>query len=409
MKFIKYGFSSFSKHILTNILIIFQLTFLFVGFNVVIGNYNSRDILYHPYEEIIKNDGYYWFYFPDEHMFDSDTGEYIKSYDECLDDTLSEIKGEYAIYQMRDTYVNILPKGDDEKYKSIRIVFVDDRIYDRFNLPLVEGKWKKSDSEKPYGVIIKNTHNYGVGDTFDFMGTEITISGVLTNPTYLPSFNGTSDFENGVTMFFNAMKSESALYDYVIMPMASLSEEMYQYTTESGTLLIEFKNSLSKEDKEHNENVLLNSCAMSNIWDFKEIEEKTLIYMKEDFNKTMPLIVCMWIISVVGLVCSSAITTLKLLRSYAVYYMCGAKWNDCLIINIISSLVTVIISAGLTYIILTLGLVNGYAQEAGFVFKLNNVIYTAGLAILMIALSIIVPAIMLKHKQPKTIISEMSE
>ena len=408
MKFVKYGFSSFSKHMLTNILIIFQLTFLFVGFNVVIGNYNSRNILYHPYEDIIKNDGYEWLYLPDEHMYDTVTGEFLKSYDDCLKETLSDIKGEYNIYQIKESYVTLSP-DDDVQSKSIRLVFVDDRIYDRFSLPLIDGRWEKSDAKKPYGVIMQNSYGYGVGDTINLKGTEITISGVLTDPTYIPTYNGSSDTDNGVSRFFEAAKAETARYDYVIMPMASLSEEVRQYTTYSGNLLIEFTEPLSDSDREHNENVMKNACAMSNFTSFEEIREKTDTFINEDFKKTMPLIACMWIIAVLGLVCSSAITTLKLLRSYAVYYICGAKWNDCLIINAVSSCISVVISAGLTYIIITLGLVNGYAQEAGFVFKLNNVIYTAGLAFLMVSLSVIVPAIMLKHKQPKTVISEMSE
>ena len=175
MKYIKYGFASFSKHILTNLLIIFQLTFLFVGFNVVIGNFNSRDILYKPYEDIIKNDGYEWWFVPDEQMYDLQTGEYLKSYDECLKDVLADIKGEYSIYRIEESYVSIRPEGDNPNYKSIRLVFVDNRIYDEFSLPLVEGKWKKSDEKNPYGVIMQNSYGYGVGDTIDFNGTKITI------------------------------------------------------------------------------------------------------------------------------------------------------------------------------------------------------------------------------------------
>lgn len=402
MKYIKYGFSSFTKRIVTNLLIIFQLTFLFTGFNVVIGNLNSRDILYRPYEDIIANDGYLWWF--DSQTHDPETGEFIKSYDQCLEETLSQLEGDFEYYRMYEAEI----RDDEGLNKTIRLEFLDDRIYDKLSLPLVAGKWEKSNSDKAYGVIMKNSYNYGVGSEIEWSGGEFTISGVLTDPTYIPTYNSW-EADKGVTMLFESCKSSSSQYEYVILPQSAISDFSDINLFNSAQILISFNEPLTDEQKAVNEKVLLDSGPTSGIESFDEIRKDSKIYQSEDFKKSMPLIFCMWVITIIGLVCSSAITTLKLLRSYAVYYMCGAKWSDCFIINAVSSLISVAVSAGLTYCILTLGLANGYAQEAGFVFRINNVIYTALSALLMLVLAVIVPAIMLKHKQPKTVISEMSE
>lgn len=403
MKYIKYGFSSFTKRIVTNLLIIFQLTFLFTGFNVVIGNLNSRDILYRPYEDIFANDGYLWWF--DSQMYDQLTGEYIKSYEQCLEETLSQLEGDFEYYRIYETDIY----DDEGLRKPIRLTFVDDRIYDKLSLPLVAGKWEKSNSDKAYGVIMKNSYNYVVGSEIDWNGRKITISGVLTDPTYIPTYNGSGDEDNGVTKLFQSYKSESAPFEYVILPQSTIPEGIAETLYNSAQIILVFKNSLTDQQKSVNEQVLIDSGPTSSFESFDSIREKSKIYMQEDFKKSMPLIFCMWVITIIGLVCSSAITTLRLLRSYAVYYMCGAKWSDCFIINAVSSVISLAVSAGLTYCILTLGLANGYAPQVGFVFKLNNVIYTAAAAIFMLILAVIVPAIMLKHKQPKTVISEMSE
>ncbi len=410
MRFIKYGYASFSKHIFTNIFIIFQLTFLFVGLNVVIGNFNSRNMLLEPFEEIIKNDGYYWTFSPVFFTYDKDMGsEMVDDDDErtsvdFYNETLASFKGDCKVYQVgQDTIIK-----ESESQRSLKLVFVDDEIYEKFSFPLVSGSWKMSDSDKIYGVISPNTYGYKTGDTVNWNGKEIKISGMMTDPCYVPLLNSAkySETESDISMFYVSSLKESAQYDYLILPKSAVGLTPPSSYSDGTYALLVFDPSLSKEDRAYNVSLINKSGGGIS---FEQIRKSTEIYVNEDTQKTIPLVVCIWIVSVVGLVCSSAITTLKLLRNYALYYVCGAKWRDCLLINAVSSLICIIISGFLAFLIMKMGFLNGLAQEIGFVFQRNNLIYTALLALLMVVLSVIVPALMLKRKQPKTVISEMSE
>lgn len=405
MKYLKYGYASFTKNIFSNLIIIFQLTFLFVGLNVVIGNYNSRNMLWLPYEEIFQNDGYYWLFNPMVMPDDINEDGEQKKYDDYLNEEIAKLQGDYTIYRIFNSDIKTYAG------KQLRLIFVEDTIFDKLTFPTVSGGWKKSDSENTYGVISPNVNGLSTGDVVDWYGKSITISGVLTDPCYVPLYNTfmTSKSETDISMLYNSVLKESSQYDYLILPQSQMGEYSVNKFGSGSCCLVAFDPSMSQEDKEYNSKILLNGNSTSSAISFEQIRNSTKIFEKEDTQKTMPLVVCMWIVSVVGLVCSSAITTIKLLRNYALFYICGAKWRDCLLINAVSSIISVAVSAVLCFGVMKIGIVNGLSQDIGFVFKANNVVCTALLAVLMVVLSVIVPAILLKHKQPKTIISEMSE
>lgn len=53
----KYGCKIFGRYKLMCAIIIIQLTAVLCALNIAIGNYNSRNMLYVPFEDILSKDG----------------------------------------------------------------------------------------------------------------------------------------------------------------------------------------------------------------------------------------------------------------------------------------------------------------------------------------------------------------
>ena len=403
MKYIKYGFSAFTKYLSTNIIIILQLIFLFTALNVIIGNYNSRDILYSPYKSILKNKGYAFYTDYESEMYDPQTGEYLRSFDDCFKETESKLIGEYNSYVIYSAEI----ADDVQSQKRLKLIFIDDRIYDNLELPLVSGKWENKENEI-YGIISNNTHNLGTGSSVYIGDSKITISGELTDPTYIPSFT-LWIYNLCVTDFYSAEYSKTSQYDYLLLKLSSL--ESIKNTNAlvgngyDGMVLIEFSDDISNEDMELNKEILNSSGENVTLTSFDDIKNRSDVYENVEYNKTKPIILLVWIITLSGVICSSAIITVKSLRDYTIFYICGSKWSQCLLISFINSAISVFISMGIAMGLIQIGLLNGFSEDIGFVIKENNILITLIVAVITLSLSIIMPLIIFKTKQPKDIIN----
>lgn len=398
MRYIKYGLRTFRQHIVSNLIIIVELAFLITALNVLIGSLNSRDVLYSPYEEIFKNGGY--LYLHDYHMMthDEETGEFKISEWELLNNTLSQLQGEVkAYYMLNEQYA-----GADGQ--NVRINYVCDDIFEKLSLPLDSGEWRMPENSKNYAVATSGSYlKTGTSIQPDINGQPLVISGVLTDVSYLPDMN---KFESGkdVTMFYRSISRARLDEPQIIAPLSAVPEEFRSKCALSSVILIENKN-VTPQQKAYNEKILEDSgVGSAYIYDIGAMAKKSQTYLKEDFNKSLPIVVCVWLISVIGLVCSTGILTARMLKNYSVYYICGAKWRDCLKISLVNSAVTSFVSLVLSIGIIKIGILDKFANDIGFVFRANNGIFTALLLLIMIGSSAIVPAIMLSFKQPGSVL-----
>ena len=83
-----------------------------------------------------------------------------------------------------------------------------------------------------------------------------------------------------------------------------------------------------------------------NIW---TINEKSFIYIKTQLYTLLPIVICIAIIAVISSICTSAIITKKNLKSYVIFFICGIKWRQCLIICLFNNLCTSIISSLISF------------------------------------------------------------
>ena len=305
--YIKYSLLFFAKHSGLYILIILQLAFLLLTENILIANLNSRDVLYKPYENIISHDGYYFMQPYASDGIRDENGDMIKTNDEILRETLAKLKGSYKLYCF---YHGTLED------KGINIRVIDDTVFSALSLPLEEGKHSKNAC-----LVTKNNIGLKAGEEIDIDGAKIKISGVLTDKTYLPDYSLLAAEMSVEQLYqaysfskdFDSNDSDMQYMEYteIIAPYSLLKECIENGGTilyRSGKMLIAFDGPLSSEDMAYNEQVLTAADCDEPGWliSFEQIRRKGEIYRSEDFYKMLPIVACILVVTIVGVVCSSA-------------------------------------------------------------------------------------------------------
>lgn len=407
IKYFKYGLLFFRKHYVTYLLMIFQLAFLLIAENVLISNLNSRDVLYTPYENIISKDGYYYYQNDAGGIWD-ENGDTIKTADDVLSETLSKLRGDYSLY----TYYYTSMLGGEES--ALRINIVEDEIYYGLMLPLKNGAHS---TEKNTCMITANDIGITVGDTLDFENVSLAVTGVLTDTTYIPDYRSISR-EMSVQDLYEVYSSDSKSYADVDMGDSTITLESAEVIApksafeelinggsngifRSSMMIIAFDEPQSQEDRAYNESILASTESRDPGWFVKleQIQEKGLIYRNEDFNKMLPIVVCIIVVIFIGIICSSAIISARQLRKYAILYIVGAKSSDCIIISCVTAFISSVISLAIALLVLILGIANSFANELGFVWGANNVVAVAATVVFTIISFGVIPSGILRKKR----------
>lgn len=394
--YIKYSLLFFAKHSGLYILMILQLAFLLLAENILIANLNSRDVLYAPYENIISHDGYYFMQPYASDGIRDENGDMIKTNDEILQETLAKLKGSYKLYCF---YHGTL---EDE---GINIRVIDDTVFAALSLPLEDGVHSKNAC-----LVTKNNIGLKAGDEADIDGVKIKISGVLSDKTYLPDYS-LIDAEMSVEQLYQAYsfskdfesdESQYMEYTEIIAPYSLLKESIENGVLyRSGKMLIAFDKPLSQSDKAYNEQVLTAADCDEPGWliSFEQIRRKGENYRSEDFYKMLPIVACILVVIIVGVVCSSAMISARQMKKFRVLYINGATSADCLMISCLTALVSSIIALALAAAVLKLGIANSFANELGFVIGVNNVFATAAVIVFAVAAFGVVPSVILRKKR----------
>lgn len=413
MKYLRYGLLFFLKHKVTYLLMLVQLILLMLAENMLIANLNSRDVLYAPYEDIISKNGYYFMPPYSSGGIWDEEGHIVKTSEEVLEDVLSKLKGEYKVY-------NIYSSSIENDKGSVAITIIDDEIYHKLKLPLDSGHHS---SKKNSCMVTKNDKGLDVGTILNIDGAKIEITGVLTDNTYIPDY-GTYDIDMGLMDLYRAytysgtgasspvddgdMKDMMDSYytdkTEIIAPVSAFEEQINASGStiyKGNSVLLVFNSPLSEEDRLYNEEVLIaEDCDEPGLlMPFEQINKKALIYRNEDFNKMLPLVICIIVVIFVGIICSSAIITAKQLRKFALLYINGATTKDCVIISCVTALISSVVALVIALLVLFLGIVNSFANDLGFVWGLNNLVAIAA-TVIFITLSFgIIPGMILSRKK----------
>ena len=293
MRGIKYGFSFFCKNIYSNLFIALEIALLIITANSLLGFYNNIAFLYTPFEDILSNEGVYFFPY--------DEGPEGEELD--VASITSQLKGEVRVYA---SYTGGLPGTTN------MVHFVDDSIYDKFTFALSSGSFKEGCAVASYGSGAK------VGDYVKTETGEIRVSGVLTKNSYYPKILYFQDVDEMYIPIQSGVDEE----EFFIMSKTS-AEKLYgemSVNHSDGTLLISYKG-CSNDDIEYNNTLLKN---FGEVHDLETVNNRSVDALKDQYERFIPFIYIISIAVIIGIISFCIVTSLDNKADMDILYNCGA-------------------------------------------------------------------------------------
>jgi ABC-type antimicrobial peptide transport system permease subunit len=385
VKYIKFAFSEIAEKLGLSIMLILQATLLISAINFTLASYNTRDMLYAPYEDLINKQGF--ILSESEYLTqDENNKDYWHTHYEFAENISPKFKGDVEIYFQQE-YSDI-----DDNGNPFTIVIIPDEVYDKFKLPLTNGNYDSA-------IIVPNKYGFTVGDKIGGM----EISGILTDPTYFPSLNSFSADADIRDLYNNTALSFSDDTIYVITSKSEFEKTgIEDNLTREVTIFAYYTTPVSEEIyKEDKKLILENNMWCTEISEFKEQNDK---YMNENLFKYIPLIILVFVVSMIGLIGTTAINVLSQLKNYAVFFLCGARWKKCVKICIYNVGIKLFAATLLSALLFTVAYLTGMFEKYGLMLNMYNVIATFGTVIIAVLFSIIIPYLIILKKSPVDIL-----
>lgn len=121
------------------------------------------------------------------------------------------------------------------------------------------------------------------------------------------------------------------------------------------------------------------------------------------FNNLLPILISILIMTLVSAISVSALSTKRQLKNYAVYYICGLKWKQCSLINLVSctsiAFISIII-AGFCTIVLK----NTFFSESVLELGILQIFICINISFLYIVLSALLPLKIIKNNTPREVL-----
>ncbi|NLZ46575.1 MAG: hypothetical protein GX896_07780 [Clostridiales bacterium] len=392
----KLGFKQFKNHLLSNIFIILQMTVVFLLVIFMVSAILSRSKYYTPFKDVINQKGFFC---------DIDTGQI---------GNIEKLEGFKDIFVTYNTFI-LFDSEEEQEQSGNRSYFdikaYDKNVLDRIKPTISRGKWiteSESDEFIP-AVIIENNYGFDVGDIIELPQEgkvwKIKITGVLADDSYIfghysgGGFEPKHDFRD-LYSIFNHKYYGNPLCPIVFMKLEDIKSMDMEYYI-SGSSLITFNN-ISDETLKENRQILGkdNYLILGN----ETIKTNSEKYIYQQIYLILPIIICIMVITLVSSISVSAISAKKQLKNYAIYYICGSKWKECTLINLISSGISSFISICISVITIAITQSLGLLKETVLTFNLWHLLFILIILILYLGLSIIMPIRIIGKTTPKNVL-----
>lgn len=381
MKYLKLALLSLAERKRTSLILLVQLTAVFLVVSVVIGSVNSRSILHEPYKDILTKQGWYIAAFGDP---EGTAETYFK---DC------SVKPELLIIHQAFAH--------DSSGRYYKIAVLPEMLFEGLRLPSAHTS-SEGDAGRVYGFAARG--DFDAGDSLDLdLGDGKRISGLkvshlLTDPTYYPIFRSYRA-DGDISMLYQSISSDTERDNYLIISerTAEALGIPEDYLSSGAVFIAWFPEPLDDSEYEPLAGFIESmGCAVP----LKEILRRTDKQLNDDVKRYAPLAVISVIVVIIGTAGAIAIQTLREMKRSAVLYLCGMKWRRIMLISlfrILLLLTAAAIISGAAMILLQTGSI---AAKLGMVFDRKNIYAAAGLAALTVCSSMVMPAVLLRRTSP---------
>lgn len=425
IRYFKLAYDIIINNILFNLLIILEVTGMLVLTNTVIASYNSKQMLYLPYKDILYEKGVVFAAYGHEILEFSENKDVQAicerhkgniDYRELTDLLLNNLNGDVTIrYTLSDAIENdklrSLMSGDQAN--MIILYSIDHDIFEKFRIPLSEGRWassEKNDAGETEAVISYGT-NADLNKVYDTKYGKIKIVGILTQSTYIPPGQFTVDDQTEMRSIFDYYQSFDSTISlhapFILMDQSNYPADMY-FEPDSIWFISYGENISENEINANNEYLKQFGEIRSKYGDesFQTVNEKSIQAINDTYLRMLPMILSAAVVVLAGLIGSVAIATIRQKRNFGIFFLCGCQHKDCtkIIFAYLSILFTA--SAFLTVMIILVMKFLNMDGLIGTVYDWNNLTISFAEVAVMYILAVILPHHIIKTASPIEAVKE---
>lgn len=309
-----------------------------------------------------------------------------------------------------------------------RTIGYDSRAAFAYEPELDDGRWltkKDLETTEIEAVITNNSFGIQVDDviqiTTNSIGEplekplDVHIIGVVSDGTDIlgASYYGAERYQDVRDCFF----SYSSEFDQIPVLMmlqedvknaqlAVFGEQRISHIVK-GIQFLRFDTDITDEERENVQACISGfKTSVYNSMDIKQFTTNSKAYIWSQLDEILPVFVGGLVLVIMSAICSSAMMTRGQLRNYALYYLVGLKWSDCIKIQAFQQ----ILMQGGAFLIVMTGLIITSAAdifgdtvlEAGIEQILACIVYIA----ICILASIILPIRIIHSNSPNDILTD---
>ena len=397
MIIIKSAVKQLKRNPLMNILIITELAAVLTIMFILISLIESRFEYYLPFSDEFGGEGYLCnFEMP---IAESDITELTKN-GRC----------EFTYYGQ--FYVNG-QQPDDENIPSS--VMYDDKWINAYTPTMQSGVWLDNtpDDGKYHAVVTpENPLKLKVGDTikvsdYDGKSIDVEIIGVLNDKQYVLgcSFFSQTDVV-GRNNFFDMYYTYNTEVEADKWGLFFSKDELIDSPVcsgEAGVYGMGFviTDDMNESDRKALEDALRSELSPGYTKELSEIRQNSFAYIKEQLYVLLPIALCIFLLTMITTISVVSISLDGSLKTYGVFYICGARWQSCVTISFVYSLMIVIVSSGLS--LFALKMISGRINTV-ISFGRWEFISMLMISALYLLLSVIIPLVTVKTVKPRDVL-----
>lgn len=424
MKYLPLTFGIMRRRWLFTLIIVIETAALLILTNTMIATVISKNMLYEPYRAILEKNGV---------VVDASnlnmmecSNEDIAPFLEKYPDTKSvinflekklDVKVHYSeqlsfVKQIGPRSVMYLDKGNTLFY-----YLLDKEILSELKFPLSCGRYPSEDrnGNGEIEIIISGGTDAELNSVYDTPAGKMRVVGILTDNTYKPVGNtvdrdGMEQGGDRDSIFNYCLPFDSQTNlggPFAIAAKGVFPEDNNGYNIIPNSIwFVTYKDNISEAESERITEYLSTVGTIQKNQTLSTMKEETEKQINDIYYRMMPIIITAVIIVLSGLIGSAAVSTLRQVRTFGIFFLCGCRKKDCIIIVCIEMMITLLISALLALAGIIAMQHYGFEYLIGLTFGWMNVFISAILLLVLFVLSLILPFGIIRASSPVKTIKE---
>lgn len=315
------------------------------------------------------------------------------SYDELVDQKISKLSSEPIVGKVSVSGGVVTTDKNKERYFYIKQMSPE--LENIIHVPLAKGRWCRSSEEGIIEAVVSNqNHEFHVGEIVEMKMKngdntyQVLITGILDDRQleFTLSIGGDELCSLDFLCPYDEAETNSTL---AYIPS---SVQLDKTQNEQGRILI-YSNDTSKDEFKKEMDWLANFGYVINKDDLKN---GTNAQIHTALSRLLPTSILLFIIVILGLTSGAILTILEYRNHFAVFFILGCTWIQCIIINILYICSSVSLSL-ILFSIYQVAIAKNH-------FSNCNMISTIALCMFIIVLAAIIPYQNMKKMSPKELL-----